>query len=263
MDFSFIIINYQTPDITVDCLRSILKFCPQDNCEIIVIDNASGDESVAIIKKEFGEKIKLIANRENLGFAKANNQGAKMATGRYLFFLNSDTLLTDNPLEKLKIRFQENKIGIVAPQVLTADGLPQKSAYGSYPKIKDLILSKLKNKIDDNGNPKKDWVSGAALVIKKNVFDLIGGWDEKFFLYFEDVDICRRTKMAGYSIIVDSESSIIHLSGQSLKKNWQRRKHYYRSQDYYFLKHEGFLESTLLKIMRLPYELWLALSDKK
>ncbi len=259
MNFSLIIINYQTLEITKNCLNSILSFCNSLEFEIILIDNNSGDGSIETLEKEFRGKIRIIKNRENIGFAAANNQGAKMARGKYLFFLNSDTIITDNILAPLFKILEENKsTGILAPRLLNSDKSLQDKSYGAYPRLMDLILSHFikKEKIpsERTNSFEVDWLSGAALIIRHELFKRIGGWDNKFFMYFEDVDLCRRTKDANYKIIIAPSVSLIHLSGKSLSKNNKRKYYYYASQNYYFKKHYGLLSLLILKIIRWPYK---------
>jgi len=259
MNFSIIIINYQTPEITRNCLNSIFAFCDIKDFEIILIDNASQDNSLDILKKEFGERIKIIENQENKGFAKANNQGAKIAQGKYLFFLNSDTLLKENILVSLLNILENDKlIGILTPRLLNKDGAQQEKAYGKYPKIIDLIFEKIwppKKNPEGEDLFEVDWLSGAALIIRKDLFENIGAWNENFFMYFEDIDLARRVKKQKYKIMVAPFIKLTHLSGQSLKQNSQRRAYYYASQNYYFKKQHGLLSLLILKIIRFPYKL--------
>lgn len=263
MTFSIIIINYRTPEMTAACLRSIFSYCPNADgitWEIIAIDNNSADGSAEFLTKEFGEKIKLIKNTQNLGFATANNQGARLARGRYLLFLNSDTLLTADILSPVANLFLENEnSGVISPRLLLPDGTAQNGAYGKFPTLGGLIFkNRFVKKEEQKVNQPfiSDWVSGCALFIRRELFEKIGGWDEKFFLYFEDVDLCRRVARTGQKVIVDPRLSLIHFGGQSLKKNNDRRRHYYQAQNYYFQKYHGRLVMMLMKIMRWPYKMW-------
>jgi len=263
MDFSIIIVNYKTSAITQNCLESITKCWPKELYEIIVIDNGSHDNFVDQVTKNFRGNIKLINNSENLGFAHANNQGAKIASGKYLFFLNSDTIIENNILPIIAASFaQDESIGIVAPSLLNPDGTRQAKAYGPLPTIKYLLYKNLLFKKDNDFPKEIDWVSGAALVIRRNVFNLIGGWDESFFLYLEDVDLCWMVKKGGYKIILDESIGLIHLQGSSLKKSGVKRAYYFTSQDYLFQKHYGRLMKATLDVMRWPYKT-LVLTHKK
>jgi len=260
MLFSIIIVNYRTPELAAAGLRSIFKHCAGDSYEIIVIDNNSADGSVELLEKEFGSKIKLIKNSQNLGFARANNQGARVAGGEHLLFLNSDTLLTADILTPAaKLFFADESIGIISPRLLSPSGTPQNGAYGKFPTLAGLIAQTNKREMPIADGAKIlgiDWVSGCALMIRHDLFKKIGGWDEKFFLYFEDVDLCRRVWQENKKVIVDLRLSLIHFGGRSLKKNNDRRRYYYRAQDYYFKKHYGALAAVIMKIIRWPYKIW-------
>ncbi len=260
MTFSFIIINYNTLDLTRQCLNSIFSVCQKNDFEIILIDNASSDNSVEILEKEFSEKVRLIENKENIGFSAANNQGAKLAQGKYLFFLNSDTKLTANILPIIaNIFVNQANFGILAPQLLTANLSPQAGAHGRFPTLSSLTTRKTKEnwkKIISPSLWQTDWVSGAALIIRKELFEKINGWDENFFLYFEDVDLCLRAHKVGAKVGLCPEASLIHYCGSSLKQNRKRKLHYYRSQNYFFYKHYGITTSLLMRLIRWPYKLY-------
>lgn len=254
MNFSIIIINYKTPELTAQCLRGLLALPKPENREIIIIDNASGDDSVAKLKTEFQDKIQIISNRINLGFAGANNQGAALAQGELLLFLNSDTIIKDDILSSCEAIFKgDNKIGIVSPRLMLENGEPQKMAYNHFPTLWKLITRKSKQEIRVPSEAKileVDWVSGCALVIKKDLFNKLGGWDDNFFLYFEDVDLCKRTKELGYKVVVNLKTSLIHLGGKSLAKQSERKKYYYEAQDYYFEKNKKYLSQMIIKFYK-------------
>jgi GT2 family glycosyltransferase len=253
MSFSIIIINYKTEQLTINCVNSILAL-PDNNREIIVIDNASGESSVKIIENELGGKIKLIKNQINLGFAGANNQGAALAQGDFLLFLNSDTIIKDNIFKNIENLFiNDSQIGIISPRLKTENNNYQKMAFGLFPTFWKIITRKSQKEINIESSEKQrevDWVSGCSLFIKKDVFNKTGGWDDNFFLYFEDIDLCKRVKDKGYKIIVDNTNSIIHLGGKSLKANKERKKYYYASQDYYFKKHHNIFTQLGIKVFR-------------
>ena len=256
MKFSIVIINYRTPDLTIQCLDSIFRFCKALEFEIILIDNGSGDDSLGRFENRFSGRIKLIENSVNLGFAKANNQGARLASGEIIFFLNSDTLLLDNVLSRLKDFFDSNSnIGISSPELFLDHVTPQSKAYGLFPKLSDLILKNMQVQKEASDRDHIDWVSGAALAIRKDVFDKIGGWDENYFMYMEDTDLCWQTKRLGYRVDLCPQAKIIHLGGKSLNNDKQRRKYYFKSQNYFFKKHYGLLISLVMRIIRYPYKI--------
>ena len=274
MDFSIVIVNYNTRRLISECLDSIFSMCAGKDFEVIVIDNASTDDSVSWLQNNFGDRIKLIVNSNNLGFAVANNQGAKIARGEYLFFLNSDTLMAADILPELKVIFQaQPEIAVLAPGILNADGSVQDKTFGNFPTLKYLLGKNLRKLFGVKAAAqsefqsliplvKVDWLTGAALVIRKNIFDIIGGWDEKFFLYLEDVDLCWRGRKLGYQCAINPALTLIHYGGQSLKQNYRKRLHYFNSQDYLFKKHRGLLIAALLRILRWPYKMFICLKTK-
>jgi GT2 family glycosyltransferase len=262
--FSIIIINYKTKELTKNCINSVFFNFSKNNFEIILADNASKDGSVEMLKNDFGEKIKLIANSENKGFGPANNQGAKLAKGEYLFLLNSDTIIKNNILLELEKFLIKNKdVGIVAPKLFLKDGSEQPFAFGDYPRLLSLIFEKFKKPPKYlNGPFEVEWVSGAALIIRRELFKQLGGFDEKFFMYFEDIDLCKRVKEMNYKIFVNPKISLTHLCGKSPARFVKRKSYYYESQDYFYKKHYGSLIMYLMKIIRWPYKIFVLLFGK-
>lgn len=219
--FSFIIINYNTVELTSACLESIFKYCREGDFEVILIDNNSAGRDAEILNARFSGRIKIIANKQNFGFAKANNQGVKEANGKYLFFLNSDTLFNEDILSEIKLAFEDDeRIGIVAPKLLLKNGNEQAYAYGLKKFSSDLA-----------------WVSGAALVIRTDIFFSVGQWDENYFMYFEDVDLCRSVIEKSYKVKRLDKIKITHLRGGSPIPYWRRKIYYYRSKFLYIFKH--------------------------
>lgn len=252
-DLSIIIVNFNTKELLRNCLYSILKSSRGLNFEIIVVDNHSTDSSQAMIKENFPQ-VKLIKNKENVGFGRANNQGAKEATGRYLFFLNSDTIILNDCLKRLvKFMDKHQNIGVSGPRILLKDGHPQPAAFGPEPTFWQLTFGRFLK------TDKIDWLSGAALIVRRKIFETIGGFDENFFMYFEDVDLCKRVKALGYQVSICPFAKVIHLLGQSIKRNKERKILYFKSQDYFYKKHYGLLVWVLLVLVRFPYKLWQTL----
>lgn len=220
--FSIIIINYRTPELTRDCLNSLFKFCLPQDFEVIIVDNNSGDNSLALLKAEFGSRLKLIANPTNAGFAAANNLGAKEACGEYLFFLNSDTFIQSDILTPLKKALQQDlSIGVIAPKLVLKNGEPQPYAYGYNKKSKSELA----------------WVSGAALVIRHGIFQKVNGWDERFFMYFEDRDLCQSVIRHGYKIARLDSIFLTHLVNSSPLFFWRRKLYYYQAKVRFLLKY--------------------------
>ncbi|MEO0156651.1 MAG: glycosyltransferase family 2 protein [candidate division WOR-3 bacterium] len=224
---SIIIVNYNSSHALKRCLKSIVEKKLNLPCEIIIIDNNS---TIPIRNriKEFEEliNIHLIENKKNLGYARAVNQGIKIARGKYVLIINPDILITAGAIEKM-IDFLENKenLGIIAPQLLNFDNSVQYSCF-RFPKFwtpfirrtffKNFSFGKreveryLMLDFDHKETKEVDWVLGAAMLLKKSLIKKIGLLDEKFFLYFEDVDWCRRFHSQGFKIIYFPESKFYH-----------------------------------------------------
>ena len=259
MQFSLIIINYKTFELTNNCLKSLFLLPDQSDLEIIVIDNNSNDGSAEKLEAEFNAKIKIIKNKQNLGFAGANNQGAAMAGGQFLIFLNSDTVIKEDFLSICaKILNENSKIGIISPRLKLPNGENQKAAFGVFPTLKNLLTQSLKKEPainEDDNFYITDWVSGCALMISQKLFQEIGGWDDHFFLYYEDIDICKKANLKGYQSAVALKTNITHLGGQSLKANTEKKQRYYASQDYYFKKYYSIPTQLIIKATRFFYSL--------
>lgn len=264
MLFSIIIINHNTKVTIKNSLNSIFNNCDKNDFEIILVDNASQDGSIEMLKDNFNEKIKIIANNNNTGFGPANNQGDKLAKGEYLFLLNSDTIIKDNILEELEnFLLKDQKIGIVAPKLFLGDGSEQPFAFGDYPRLLSLIFEKFKKAPEYLDNPfEVEWVSGAALIIKRELFEQLGGFDEKFFMYFEDIDLCKRAREMNYKVFVNPKISLTHLCGKSPSHFIKRKGYYYKSQDYFYKKHYGTLAMYFMKVIRWPYKILVLLFGK-
>lgn len=253
MKLSIIIVSYNTKKLLADCLKSVYIDMPE--IEMVVVDNGSTDGSQAMIKSKFPQA-KLIESRRNLGFGKANNLGAKESSGEIIFFLNSDTIVPKGSLGKLLQYFEKNPgAGVVGPKVVMTNGKIQPYSFGDDINLISLIkdkfvkgLPKIKNKVD--------WVTGAALAVRREAFEAANGFDENFFMYFEDNDLCIRVRTAGYEVDVCSQSKIIHIGGKSIKSNQKRWQIYFQSQDYFFKKHYGVVGALLVKLMRAPYQLF-------
>ncbi|MBW4613042.1 MAG: glycosyltransferase family 2 protein [Desmonostoc vinosum HA7617-LM4] len=257
---SIILVNYNGAEILPDCLNSIEKFIDIPSYEIIIVDNASSDGSVELIPEKFPE-IRLVRQAENRGFGAGNNAGAKLARGEFLFFLNTDTVLTSNILPHLiELMQADPQIGIIGPKLLNRDGSLQISASpalgikGEYKARKmhqDYLNKSEKFLIEQRFKEiqEVDIVVGAAFLIRSKLFDKLGGFDEKFFMYFEESDLCQRAQYQGYKIIYTPDVSLIHLHGYSVQKVANAMAiEYRRSQIYYYQKHRPLWEQFILRI---------------
>jgi GT2 family glycosyltransferase len=263
MKVSIIIVNYKVKQELFHCLTSIEKSNISFPYEIIIVDN---DEEKAI-EKELKEKfpsVLYLKPEKNLGFGRGNNFGAKRAKGDYLFFLNPDTEVLRDAITKLKEFLDENKqVAIAAPLLLN----PEKKPYPlqgttTLNPLAAIVSLSFINKIFP-GNPvtKKFWIThwdkkqikevdvvpGTAFMIRKNIFNKLEGFDEHFFLYFEENDLSKRLRDLGYTLCMIPNAKVIHAWGSSTKKSKQNiSKIFSQSRFYYFKKHYGFFWATLV-----------------
>ncbi|MCF6093269.1 glycosyltransferase family 2 protein [Microaerobacter geothermalis] len=234
MDLSILIVNYNTCNLTLQALRSVFDSRTDYQFEVIVIDNNSTDDSVEMIEREF-PKVKLIQNRENVGFSKANNQGIKIADGRYILLLNSDTVIQKDTLDMM-LKFMDNHphIGASGCKVVLPDGsldkacrrgfpTPSASFYYAFgiarlfphvPRFNQYQLTYL----DPDKDYPVDCLVGAFMLVRREAIEQVGLLDEEFFMYGEDIDWCYRIKQAGWDIYYYPYTSIVHYKGASSRR---------------------------------------------
>ena len=232
---SVIMVNWNTKDLLRNCLKSLDKYLLLDDIsyEIIVADNASSDGSQEMVKREFPH-VRLIENRENLGFVKANNQAAKIARGKYLMLLNSDTEMIGTGAKEI-IEFMEKnpRVAIVGGKIYNPDMTIQRScrrfpslwrlyAENTFRLIKHIPTPfynrYIMKNFDYNSIGKVDWVTGAYMYVKKELVDKYGLFDENIFMFYEDTLLCYKFKKLGYDIYFYPSAPIIHYHGESRKK---------------------------------------------
>lgn len=253
MKLSIIIVSYNTKDLLDHCLKSI--YANTKNIEVIVVDNNSIDGSVEMAEKKYPQVL-IVKNKLNLGFGKANNLGAGIASGDIILFLNSDTLIKKETISKLLKFFEDNiNIGVAAPKIILPTHQIQPYSYGSDPTVWSVILEKFKKPKNKIKTKRVDWVTGAALAIRREIFLALGGFDENIFMYFEDNDLCLRVRKYGFEVWVCSDAEIIHFGGMSKTTSDRQKKIYFASQDYFFKKHYGLVGLFLLRLFRLPYKI--------
>lgn len=234
MDLSVVVVSYNTRDLLRACLTSVISTMSSTaNYEVFVVDNASLDGSAAMVKDTF-PRVRLMANRENRGFAAANNQAIRESTGQYVILLNPDTLVRDGALERMA-KFMEGhpNVGVVGPRLVFPDGSFQHSAFAFptlpmiffdfFPLNHRLINSRLNGRypraLYDAGDPFPiDHPLGAGLMVMRRTIEEVGSLDERFFMYCEEIDWCMRIKEAGWQILCFPRAQIIHYVGQSTKQ---------------------------------------------
>lgn len=258
---SIIIVNWNTRDLLAQCLHSIYDTTGHLSLEIIVVDNASTDGSQEMVRQQFPH-VCLIANLENVGFARANNQAMSVSNGRYMLLLNSDALLSANAVQTM-IDLAEAKpqAGIVGAQLLNPDGSFQAS-HAPFPNLGQefLILSGLgrmfygrwypsRGPEEDKGPQMVDYVGGACLLVRRETVEEVGGLDEGYFMYAEEVDWCYTMREKGWQVWYQPAAKVIHLGGGSSRnRRTQREADLYRSRVRFFRKYYGDRAAWLLKV---------------
>lgn len=265
MLLSIIIVSYNSSEVLIkNCLESIRKNKNNIDQEVIIVNNNTRDngkqEKLLTISEEFFDlNLKLIKAKENKGFGAGNNEGANAAIGKYLLILNADTIIENNAIRKMIDFLEKNsKVAIVGPKLVYQNKKTQKWSCGPKTSLWGVIKNNLgitQKKFWESNTPTEvDCVSGAALMIRKEVFEKINGFDEFFFMYFEDEDLCLRVKELGYGVYRLGNIEIVHLEGESFRKDSSGQKNmkrmFYQSQDYFFKKHYGNLTAMLLKALR-------------
>jgi len=260
MDVSIIIVNYNTSKLLEECISSVLTKTKNLEFEIIVVDNSSVDDSVNVMRTRF-PKVKLIESKDNLGFGRANNVGATIAKGKYLFFLNTDTLLINNAI-KILFDFMEKEenqdVGACGGNLFKKDLSPNFSYSLHFPSLwshfcyRAHLSSFVNNENFNETGMVKDVaiIIGADLFVRKKIFDGINGFDPSFFMYVEDGELALRIKKEKYRIVSVPEAKIIHLQGAS-SPNIFKLKSEISSYIIYFTKHFQFYTVWLYKLMEL------------
>lgn len=260
MKLSIIIVNYNTYNLTKQTIESIIQKHHSFTYEIILVDNASSDRSIDQLQSEFNDiilsnKLHILINKTNLGFAKANNIGFKLAKGKYVLLLNSDTVVKENCLEECLAQMEkDNSIGALGCKVILSNNKLDHACKRGFPTPKASLyyFLKLHKKnpikygqynalhLDENEIGEVDCLTGAFMLMPKVVLNKVGGFDEDFFMYGEDIDLCYRIKENGYKILYYPDAQIIHYKGGSSKKKRNKviydfheamwifyKKHYY------------------------------------
>lgn len=253
---SIIIVNWNVKDLLYKCLKSIFETSDDLNFEIIIVDNSSSDGSVEMIKEKFPSAI-LIENKKNLGFGAANNQGIRISKGEYILILNPDTVIFPNSPQKMIAFLDQNPdAGAVGPKILNPDGSIQFECARNFPTpLTDFFgLSTLyrrfpKSRIfgrylmsywDHNDQRRVDLLSGACMMIRKKVFDEVGLFDEKFFMFAEEPDLFLRIKKQRWTVYFLPSAQIVHFWGKSTEQLFYNMVvETRRSMELYFKKSYG------------------------
>ena len=273
MKLSVIIVNWNTRDLTLQSLRTFYEHAPACEFEVILIDNDSSDDSVKKIKEQFPQ-VTLVENDDNLGFGKANNQGMRMARGEYIFLLNSDVIVLEGGVQRLVDYLDQHKdVTMVGPRLLNEDrtfqlacrrGLPNPMnsfmyLFGLSKIVKSKGASSYKKEHDDpNVTEPVDAISGAAMMFRRIVFEKTGGFDETFFMYGEDLDLCKQVQDNGWKTVYVADAQIVHLGGgSSAKRRTKSLINFYESMWIYYKKHFEAQHNMLLRSI-----IWLGIKVK-
>lgn len=263
-ELSIVIVSWNVREL----LRACLAALPRD-AEVIVVDNASADSSAAMVTAEY-PAVRLVANQHNRGFTGGNNQGLALTQGRYILLLNPDTIVQDNALETL-VNFIDShpEAGVVGPQLRYADGSLQ-SSRRRFPTLATALLESTplawhwpaeRNRwaqhyhmADRSPDVEQevDWLVGAALLTRREVLEQVGGFDEGYFMYSEELDWQRRVRAAGWKVVYVPQAVITHYEGKSSEQATAARHiRFNTSKVRYFRKHHGAIQAQLLRLALL------------
>ena len=249
---SIIIVTYKSTGYLKNCVFSVRKKLFSFPHEIIIINNDTDKNDFSFLDK----KEKIFRMKKNIGFGPAINYGVKQATGKYLFFLNPDSIIIDDGFQKIIEIFQNNPgIGVVGLKLVNENNQAEIWNAGEnitlFSFVKNNLSARPNSNILSASNLKKvGWVSGAALLIRKDLFEKISGFDENFFMYYEDIDLCKRVTQFGFDIIFSPQIKIKHFGGRSFRDKKDQKKYYYQSQEYFFRKYYGRIVSFFISIFR-------------
>jgi N-acetylglucosaminyl-diphospho-decaprenol L-rhamnosyltransferase len=256
MDLSVAIVNWNTRHLLDRCLKSVSETTDGIEFEVIVVDNASTDGSAAMVREKW-PRVKLIENKENLGFARANNQAYEISSGRHFMMLNPDTVVMSNPAAVVSYLDTNGLVGAVGCKCLNPDGSIQQNWCDYYPgaaldflpeKLRNPIVRALYRRAPDSTFETK-WVGGQCMTVKRKCIDEVGVMDAGYFMYTEETDWCFRIRAEGWKVCHCPEMTIVHLGGQSTKQDDLRMLvELYRSKTRFIRRNKSALESSLFKM---------------
>lgn len=274
MTLLIVIVNYRTADLTIDCLRSLEpEVRAQPGTRVVVTDNASGDDSpariaAAVAENGWQEWATFVPLTNNGGFACGNNEAIRPALAgpappEYVLLLNPDTVVRPGALRPLlDFAAAHQQAGIIGSRLEDPDGSPQCSAF-RFPSLLGEVESGLRLGIAtrllrrwcvappaESSSHQADWVAGASMLIRREVFEQIGLLDEDYFMYYEEVDFCRRARAAGWTCWYEPASRVVHLVGQASgvtdpRQRRRRPAYWFESRRRYFVRHHGWAYAAL------------------
>jgi GT2 family glycosyltransferase len=274
MDVSIVIVSFNTSQLLDECIESIER---ETRCshEIIVVDNASTDRSLQMLRKKYGS-VTLIENADNVGFARANNQGFCIASGKYFFMLNPDTVILNGAIDKL-VEFMDRNpdVGICGPRNVGKDGQLQYNCdhfpsfwnnlwvytnfVNRYPNVEMFSRSRMQY-WDYSSQCDVDKIMGCSLMIRARDFKELGGLDDKYFMYFEETDLCFQAKQNQKRVVYLPTATVIHYGGESSQSQTHETvldktisTYFLRSQYYFFHKNYGVVATLMMRILDFGY----------
>ena len=274
MDLSIIIVNWNVRDLLKRLLESIFNYTQGIEFEVIVVDNNSGDGSIEMVRENFPQ-VKIIANQENLGFAKANNQGLKIALGKFVLFMNPDMELKENSFKKLADFMEQNPgIGISTCQLTYPDGKVQPIIKNNPTFCSQLLIilklhhffmpeclkKYLAKDFDYLKQSEVKQIMGAFVFARKEVMEKLKGWCEDYFAWWEDIDLCYSAQKADIKIFYIPITKVIHHEGKSFEQelSYKKQKRFNRGMMIYFRKYKPFWQYLVICALN-PISLLLAL----
>jgi len=267
MDLSIIIVSWNVKDLLQKCLQSIYGKTQGLEFEVFVVDNASKDGSSQMVLKEFSQAT-LISSNVNLGFGKANNLALEQASGKYILFMNPDMELIENSFPKLvELMDKDPKIALATCQLIYPDGSRQKNVKNN-PGLCDQLLILLKlhhffqpkclkrylaKDFDYEKEREVKQIMGAFIFANGEIIKQMGGWDADYFLWWEDLDLCKRIQDSDYKIVYFPKTKIIHHEAKSFEQQMslEKQKNFNRGMRIYFKKHGSLLAYSLIYLLSL------------
>lgn len=257
MDISIIIVNWNTGDLLYNCVKSIVEETLDVKYEIIIVDNNSKDNSCANIERDF-KNVKIIYSKDNLGFSRGNNLGIKYAKGEYLLLLNPDTIILNNAIDKTykKINEYNDKKILMGIRLLNRDRTLQFSSCNFLNILNSIFSSYVFSNAEHYKTHDSDWVMGAFMMINKDFYNDIGGLNEEYFMYSEDMELCYKVKKRAGRVIFFADAEIIHLYNQSGKNKFnKKREKVVTESTIKFLKenYNGINKYAIISILKLRF----------
>jgi hypothetical protein len=267
-EVAVVVVAFESRDLIAACLNTVLEAGP---AETVVVDNGSTDDTMALVREQF-PAVRLVANERNRGYGAAANQGIRSCKAPVVLLLNTDTLVEPTALTALAQYLAEHpRAAVVGPRLANPDGTLQRSTY-PFPSVADTLLAETGLHLlvrraplirrlslrtwNHDAARRVPWVLGAALAIRVSAFEAVGGFDEDFFMYGEEADLCRRLGAAGFEVHFAPVTTITHLGGASTAtRPSEMHREYLVSKRRYLLRHESpRAAARILRVMRAAVE---------